>query len=196
MNRILVGLLIVAFSAIGIIPSQSQAAEGALIQFRTGEINGDWNTVFGPDGKPVPDSSYMMLMLAGPNGVVDPPKCDGSPGGDDIQPTSNTFNCLYVHDVNKELPITPPGNIFAPGIALNALPEGRLEEPAVNLGDKIYFRVFNAKVPSQATHYNDMISVDGRPMTVYEIPTIDGLALYTVILAFGPAKPLCPEGKK
>jgi hypothetical protein len=196
MNRVLVVLLAAAFAAIAMIPSSALGAEGALIQFRTGDINSDWNTIFGPDGKPVPDSSYMMLILAGPNGVVDPPKCDGSPGGDDVQPISNTFNCLYVHDVNKEPPITPPGNIFAPGIALNALPEGRLEEPAVNIGDKIYFRVFDAKAPSQATYYNDMISADGRPMTVYEIPSMDGFAMYTMILAFGPAKPLCPGGKK
>jgi len=172
------------------------AAQGALIQFRTGQLDGDWNTIFDHDGKPVPDSSYLMLILAGENGVADPPNCDGTPGGDDVQPTGNSFNHLYIHDVNKEIPVTPAGNIFASGIALNAMPDGDLSEPAVNLGDKIYFRAFNNKIPSEATYYNDMISVDGRPMTVYEVPYFDGFALYTAILAFGPPKPLCPGKKK
>ena len=66
------------------------------------------------------------------------------------------------------------------------------EEPAVNTGDKIYWRVFNNIDYTKATHYNDMIAADGKPMTVYEIPAIQGLALYTVILTFGPAQPICP----
>jgi hypothetical protein len=195
MNRTVAGVLMVAFAVACVVPHSVMAAQGAMIQFRTGELDGDWNTIFDNDGKPVPDSSYLMLILAGENGVADPPNCDGSPGGDDIQPTGNTFSHLYIHDVNKEIPVTPAGNIFASGIALNAMPDGALTEPAVNLGDKIYFRAFNNQVPSEATNYNDMISVDGRAMTVYEVPFFDGFALYTAILAFGPPKPLCP-GKK
>ena len=193
MSRSPVWLMIFFLFAIFSVTSPIFGVEGAVIQFRTGEIDAQWNTIFGPDGKPVPDSSYMMLILAGENGKVDPPNCDGSPGGDDIQPTGNSFNCLYIHDVNKEAPFTPAGNIFIPGIALNAMPDGQLEEPAVNVGDKIYFRAFNHKDPSKATHYNNMISLDGKPMTVYEIPYIDGIALYTAILSFGPAKLLCPK---
>jgi hypothetical protein len=192
MIRWLFSLVVVATSIVFFMSSSVSGAQGAMIQFRTGILEKQWNTIFGPDGKPVPDSSYLMLILAGENGVVDPPNCDGSPGGDDIQPTGNSFNCLYIHDMNKEIPVTPPGNIFASGIALDAKPEGALEEPAVNIGDKIYFRAFNHKDPAQATHYNDMISVEGDPMTVYQIPRFDGFALYTLVLAFGPPKPLCP----
>ena len=168
-------------------------AEGAMIQIRTGILDKQWNTIFGPDGKPVPHSSYMMLILTGDNGVVDPPNCDGTPGGDDVQPTCNLLTHLYIHDVNKEIPVTPAGNIFASGYGLDALPTGSLEEPAINTGDSMYLRAFNHKDPSKATHYNDLISVDGRPMTVYEVPYMDGFALFTIVVSFGPAKPVCPE---
>jgi hypothetical protein len=175
------------------VPSWVVGAQGAMVQFRTGTMDGEWNTIFGADGKPVPDSSYLMLILAGDNGIPDPPQCDGSPGGDDIQPSGNFFNHLYIHDVAKELPFTPEGNIYASGRALNVKPAGELEEPAVNPGDKFYFRAFNSQNPSEATTYNDMISVDGKPMTVYEVPVLKGFSMYTVIMIFGPAKPLCPK---
>ncbi len=192
MIRSVVGLLIVGLVIAGVSPLDLLGAEGAVISFRTGALDGDWNTIFGPDGKPVPDSSYMMLILAGEDGVVDPPNCDGSPGGDDLQPTGNVYDHLYVRDPASEIPVTPSGNIYHSGRLLNADPPGNLEEPAVNTGDTIYWRAFNNKEFSKATHYNDMIAVDGKPMTAYEIPAIQGLALYTVILTFGPAQEICP----
>lgn len=192
MVRIAISVLIVGLLIVGLFPQNVLGAEGAVISFRTGTLDTDWNTIFGPDGKPVPDSSYMMLVMPGENGVVDPPNCDGTPGGDDIQPTGNFYDHLYVRDPATEIPVTPPGNVYHSGRLLNADPPGDLEEPAVNTGDMIYWRVFNNKDYTQATHYNDMIAVDGDPMAVYEIPTIKGLALYNIILTFGPAQKLCP----
>jgi len=190
-----VWLMMILMMVLGLVPGYLFGAQGAMIQFRTGEREGEWNTIFGPDGKPVPDSSYLMVILAGENGVPDPPKCDGSPGGDDIQPTGNSFNHLYIHDVAKELPFTPEGNIYAPGHFLDVKPAEELEEPAINPGDKFYFRAFNNKNPAEATHYNDMIAVDKKAMSIYEVPIIQGVSLFSAILSFGPPQSLCPKKK-
>jgi hypothetical protein len=158
----------------------------AIVTFRTGVIGGPWCPILGPGLQPLPDSSYVGIYLAGANGVPDPPGPFGVPTNDDVQPTGSNIDHIPLHQ--GEPPFVPPGNIHSMGNTLVITDLG--VEPYVTHGDVIYFRAFNAANPTDATHYNDLITVNGDSATTYTAPGPVGPVI--VIICFGEATELGP----
>jgi hypothetical protein len=157
-------------------------AQDANVSFRTGVVGGTWCPILGPDMLPLADGSYVMIILAGGNGIPDPVGASGAPGGDDVQPTGNNIDHIALH--LGEPPFIPPGNMYSVGNTLICPPAGMGVEPIVNHSDIMYMRAFNSPDPATATHANDLISVDGTPALTYTIP---GAGPYITIVCFGEA---------
>ncbi len=151
--------------------------QDALVAFRTGEVEGPWCPILGPDMLPLPYGAYVGIYLAGGNGVPDPPGIMGEPTGDDIQPTGNNIDHLIIHP--DEPPSVPPGNLFSANPALIMPPAGTGVEPLVNQGDAMYLRAFNSYNPSTATHCNDILEINGGFGLTYTA-TAPGPAVVTV----------------
>lgn len=156
-------------------------AQDALVSFRTGEMEGPWCPILLPDGiTPLPDSCYIMIILAGPDGLPDPPGPMGEPTDDDVQPTGNNIDHLIIHP--DEPPFVPPGNFSYANPLFVIPPPGFGVEPVVNQGDAMYLRAFNSNDPATSTHAADIITVDGISATTY---THLNSAPAVVIVCFG-----------
>ena len=176
--------LIVALSVILLLASVGYP-QGAPVSFRTGILPMTWCPIMGPGGTdPLPDGSYVMVILAGGNGAQDPVGTGGVPTGDDVQPTGNNIDHIALHV--GESPLVPPGNMYQSGNTLGFLDPGFGTEPCANIGDLMYLRAFNAPDPATATHANDMITVGGTPQTTYTPP---GPAPVVIVVCFGEAYP-------
>ncbi len=152
-------------------------AQGAVLTFRTGQPGGPWCTLFDFNGDTLADGSYIGFYLTGDDGEVDPPSTEfgscGEPTDDDVRATENIFgNGLghYVLGLNEPLG-TPAGNLYA-GYGNISVPDSGIgTEPIINIGDRFYLRAFNSDSFHTATHYLNLLTVEGDTVDSY-VPVV------------------------
>jgi hypothetical protein len=169
-------------------------AQGASLSFRTGETpTGPWYPILDGNGDPILAGCFIGLYLTGPDGEVDPPSEEeetcGEPTGDDVRATENFIgNGLDHLEMGfNEPPFVPEGNMFT-GNGLVQLPDpGAGIEPVINIEDRFYLRAFNSDSVHTATHYNNLLWVNGDTVDSY-VHEATGPAV--ILLGFTEALPL------
>ncbi len=129
------------------------------------------------DNQPAAEGWVIQIICDGAEDGVDPPISSGPQAGmpsDDDFLADSTQNLVSYWRINGQSVMGEHyAGIFLPFQYLLCLEEGAGTEPVINVGDRIYLRVFDAEHWSTATRYVDMTAVyqavytTGLPETVY-----------------------------
>jgi hypothetical protein len=148
-------------------------AQNATVSFRTGDLSGNWCPILDSTGTPIDSGSYIGFYLVGPDEEVDPPSqaldsC-GAPTDDDVRALHNTIGNGLDHYIlgYNEPPFVPAGNLSTGNGAVLIPDSGSGEEPVLNRGDRFYMRAFDSDSVHTATHYFNLLTVDGDTMDSY-----------------------------
>ena len=139
---ILASLIFVASFAFG---------QNVLEQYWAGDAVYNFHFFTGPDGNPAPDGWLIQIMLVGSNGLIDgldPVTRD--PLGDDNWCLNNNY---YQDHLNGALMVGVPGTWYAYMAFKVEDFAGSPPEPVCNLGETIYFILYNDADRMAATHY-------------------------------------------
>jgi hypothetical protein len=172
-------------------------AQPATVSFRTGDLSGIWCPILDSTGTPIDSGSYIGFYMVGADGEVDPPSEDldscGGPTDDDVRAIHNTMGNGLDHYIlgYNEPPFVPPGNLSTGNGAVLIPDSGSGEEPLINVGDRFYMRAFDADSVHTATHYFNLLTVDGDTMDSYIVAN-PGPAV--VMVCFTDPIPLDCEG--
>lgn len=129
-REVLAGLIAVALVMVPLL------AEAAPITLEWGSFSADGLTTFGvyqsDDTTILPQGALAQLIWVGPNGVIDYPQCDGTPGGDD--------QLLSVSAVkNNYIPASLKNKGYIP---LTAVSPG-IDDADPRVGKLVYIRAWN-----------------------------------------------------
>ena len=103
-----------------------------------------WTTpVLDHEGKPHKDGHIIQIIVDGGNGIQDPPRFDGNPGGDDTLADGN----FYAQFINGEKNV-PVG--LAPGTFY-----GTVYYIPYKANQSIYLRLWEGQYPGVAEYYQD-----------------------------------------
>lgn len=94
------------------------------------------------------EGDLVQVILAGPNGHIDPPLANGLPGGDD----QLAANPGLPFAMNPASFTQVPNTFYSPEAILIESP-GNGQEPALHPGSKFYVRAWNGSSPSVSTQY-------------------------------------------
>lgn len=94
------------------------------------------------------EGDLVEVILAGGNGVMDIPRVDGLPGGDD----QRAINPGLPFAMNPESFTHYPNTFYSPH-AILIQSEGHGPEPALHPGSSFYIRAWNGPSPAQSTMY-------------------------------------------
>ena len=182
---------IVAFSVI-LLLAAGLFAQDAAVSFRTGNPPATWCPILDQNLDPLAAGSYIGLYIT-VDPTVNPPSSDpatcGEPTGDDVRAENNTIGNGMDHLEMGfgEFPFVPPGNMFTGNGAVAIPPAATGTEPVWNQGDTGYLRAFNHTHYSTATHYNDVLTVNGTPQNTMMYAAAGPV---TTVVCFTDAMPL------
>jgi hypothetical protein len=141
------------------------------------------------------EGDLVQMILAGPNGHIDPPLASGLPGGDD-QLAVNPGATFAMNPVS----FTHYANTFYSPNAILIQSAGIGPEPALHPGSKFYIRAWNSSDPSSATHYYnsaqltqdypiglETCGVDSSVRTIRNPLAFPGLITYSIVFDGGHA---------
>ena len=175
---------IVAFGVI-LLLAAGLFAQDAAVSFRTGTLPATWCPIMTAGSIELPAGSYIMIVGAGADMMVQPPtSLTGVPTGDDYEAynvVGNGTNHLIMGYL--EPPFIPAGNMFTGNGAVGIPPLGSPSNPdVIEQGEYGYLRAFNGPTPDVGTHYNDLITVGGTAATTWMYPAPGPV---TTIVCFG-----------
>jgi len=106
------------------------------------------------------EGDLVQVILAGPNGHIDPPLANGLPGGDD----ELAVNPGLPFAMNPVSFTNVPNTFYSPEAILIQSP-GNSAEPALHVGSRFYVRGWNGPSPAASTiYYNSATLTQDYPI--------------------------------
>lgn len=125
----------------------TQTAQATPTSFDWGSFNSGGSTTFGVydsnNSTILQTGDLAQFIWAGPDSIIAPPRCDGTPGGDD--------QLLDMSTVNNGAPLPPPlqNKGYVP------LKTYSYDDTEPQQGGVVFIRAWNASTPAAATAYGD-----------------------------------------